>query len=80
MQLAHAHHVRHGHARVSRARAPEVLADDEWSRRVLEATPLDRVAEPEDIARAVAFLAVPASSYITGQLIVVDGGFIAKGL
>jgi Tropinone reductase 1 len=36
--------------------AAGVLADDEWSRRILEATPLGRVAEPEDIARAVAFL------------------------
>lgn len=57
-----------------------VLDDETWSRRILGATPLGRVAMPEDIAQAVAFLAMPASSYITGQLLTLDGGFSAKGL
>jgi Tropinone reductase 1 len=57
-----------------------VLDDPAWSERILQATPLGRVAEPTDIARAVAFLSMPAASYITGQLIAVDGGFLAKGL
>lgn len=37
-------------------------------------TPLRRVAEPDDIAQAALFLASPASSFITGQTLVVDGG------
>jgi tropinone reductase I len=56
-----------------------VLADEVWSERILKATPLGRVADPDDIARAVAFLAMPAAGYITGQLLAVDGGFLAKG-
>jgi len=36
--------------------------------------PMKRLGKPEDIARVVAFLAGPESSYITGQVITVDGG------
>ena len=38
-----------------------------------------RLAEPREIGDAVAFLASPGASYITGQALVVDGGY-AKGL
>jgi NAD(P)-dependent dehydrogenase (short-subunit alcohol dehydrogenase family) len=41
----------------------------------LTKVPLGRVGEPEDIAAAVLFLSSPASSYITGQIISVDGGW-----
>lgn len=37
-------------------------------------TPLGRLGEPEDVARAVLFLADPTNSYITGHVLVVDGG------
>ncbi len=37
-------------------------------------TPLGRIAEPEDIARAVLFFASPLSDFITGQVLIVDGG------
>lgn len=40
--------------------------------------PLERMGEPDDIAKAATFLASPASDYITGELIVVDGGRLLK--
>jgi len=47
-------------------------ADAEFAKRI----PLGRWAEPEDIGRAVWFLASRAADYLTGQLIYVDGGFM----
>jgi len=38
--------------------------------------PLRRMGEPDDIARAALFLASPAASYITGTMLVVDGGYL----
>ncbi len=42
--------------------------------------PLDRVGTPEDIGRAVAFLASEKASYITGVTLRVDGGLILPGM
>jgi NAD(P)-dependent dehydrogenase (short-subunit alcohol dehydrogenase family) len=40
--------------------------------------PLGRLAEPSEIAECVAFLCSPKNSYITGQVIVIDGGYLCK--
>jgi NAD(P)-dependent dehydrogenase (short-subunit alcohol dehydrogenase family) len=52
------------------------LAPGEFLRERAASVPLGRLAEPEEIAGVVVFLASPAGSYITGQTITVDGGFL----
>jgi len=56
------------------------LQDDEYRNYVLQRTPLGRIAEPEEVASVIAFLCMPASSYVTGQCLAVDGGFLINGL
>lgn len=51
-----------------------VLSNAEKLERILSRTPLNRVAQPEEVAAAIAFLAMDKSAYITGQNLVVDGG------
>ena len=46
---------------------------------VCAGTPLGRLGEPADTAGAVCFLCMPASAYVTGQLLAVDGGTMAQG-
>lgn len=59
--------------------ADQVLADPGYHQDVLDRTPMGRVGEAEECARAIAFLCMPASSYVTGQCLAVDGGFTIFG-
>ena len=60
-------------------RTSEALSNPDYFEEVLARTPMKRIGEPEEVAAAVAFLAMPASSYITGECIAVDGGFLRYG-
>lgn len=51
---------------------------DATRERIRAVTPLDRLAEPEDVAHAVLFLASPAAAMVTGHVLAVDGGFLAQ--
>lgn len=56
-----------------------LLNKKEYLDRVLSRTPMNRVGETSEVATAAAFLCMPASSYITGECIAVDGGFLKYG-
>ncbi|MFT3761644.1 MAG: SDR family oxidoreductase [Pseudoxanthomonas sp.] len=55
------------------------LSDPDYYEEVIERTPMRRIGEPEEVAAAVAFLCLPAASYVTGECIAVDGGFLRYG-
>jgi 2-deoxy-D-gluconate 3-dehydrogenase len=47
---------------------------------VMNKTPMGKLGVAEDIVGAAVYLASPASAFVTGETIVVDGGFLAKGI
>ena len=54
-----------------------VLTSDEAKARIMSRTPMKRLGEPGEIADVVAFLLSDATSYMTGEIVVVDGGRMA---
>ena len=48
---------------------------EEFYKKLAETNPLGRIADPEDIAKAIKFLLSEDSDYINGQVITVDGGY-----
>ncbi len=56
-----------------------LMEDKEYMAAIIDRTPLGRIAEPEEVAAVVAFLCMPAASYVTGGCIAVDGGFMIYG-
>jgi glucose 1-dehydrogenase len=54
-----------------------IATDREAKRRVLSRTPLGRIGDADEVASVAAFLASDAASYVTGEIIYVDGGRLA---
>lgn len=57
-----------------------VLGDPVRLEKILAVTPAGRIGEPAEVASLVAFLCMPAASYISGQWVAVDGAFSAAGV
>ncbi len=54
------------------------MGSDEQKQQTIKAIPLNRMGQPQDIANAVVFLASNNADYITGQTIIVDGGWTLR--
>ncbi|KAH7657002.1 Short-chain dehydrogenase/reductase SDR protein [Dioscorea alata] len=64
---------------IKTALTEQAIKDEALMVQIRERTPLQRVAEPEEVSSLIAFLCLPAASYITGQIIAVDGGLTING-
>jgi len=57
---------------------PGAASPEEMKQQTIAAIPWKRMGRPEDIANAIVFLASDKADYITGQIIVVDGGWTLR--
>lgn len=56
-----------------------VLKKEDYFEEVISRTPMRRIGSAEEVSGTIAFLAMEPSSYITGQCIAIDGGFLSNG-
>ena len=63
---------------VPTALTEDILAEGDNTQKAIEATPLGRLGTAQDVAAAVAFLASDEASFITGQVLSVDGGLVMQ--
>jgi NAD(P)-dependent dehydrogenase (short-subunit alcohol dehydrogenase family) len=59
-------------------RLPEQQGGAEYIEEIQRHHPMGRLGEPEEVARAIAFLASDEASFITGAILAVDGGYLAR--
>ena len=52
--------------------------NEHWYAKWNKMTPMGRMGNPEEVATAALFLCSKASSYITGEILVVDGGYTSR--
>jgi NAD(P)-dependent dehydrogenase (short-subunit alcohol dehydrogenase family) len=63
---------------IATAMSEDILKNDQAKNALLQKIPYGRIGTPEDIANAAAFLASDDSDYITGDTVVVDGGWLTQ--
>ena len=68
-----------GPGRIRTAMTEDIFRDPARAESFVSRIPMRRAGEPSDLTGAIVFLASDASSYLTGQIIYIDGGWLASG-
>jgi NAD(P)-dependent dehydrogenase (short-subunit alcohol dehydrogenase family) len=58
----------------------QIIQGTERGAAFLRNTPMERFGSPDELAGAAVYLSSPAASFVTGEILVVDGGFLARGI